>query len=321
MNTIMDATTNEPLGQHFGDDQLYIIVDRLLFNHRNENELSVTDLQGRTHVLRGARFTTGPLANTRLTLCNLWQVYQPGTPVAVSMDAATRRAVERDLERRFRDGSFDGFHHLCHDFGEDGVAVVANIQLPAIRLLERVNAPSVEHEERGAWKPVSKALATMVDDAQGYGVGRIVFHIVTPLTLTTYELEIPKKPDCACVQRNMRTGFERDVRIVPSNRIVPSSCIPFPSSMSAERRDELKRAAPDCLKCPVSLELLDDPVMVTTTGHTYNASTVAQLPYINGKRRCPNTRKDFSEVVPNYKLRAVIEAYIGGTLVVAPPTD
>lgn len=65
--------------------------------------------------------------------------------------------------------------------------------------------------------------------------------------------------------------------------------------------------APSSFYCPVSLELMSDPVMVAT-GHTYDRMCIEKWLH-QGNRTCPITgmRLRHVELTPNYALRNAIQ--------------
>ncbi len=66
--------------------------------------------------------------------------------------------------------------------------------------------------------------------------------------------------------------------------------------------------APTSFYCPVSMELMADPVMVAT-GHTYDRSCIEKW-LSQGNRTCPVTgmRLRHLELTPNHALRNAIQA-------------
>lgn len=66
---------------------------------------------------------------------------------------------------------------------------------------------------------------------------------------------------------------------------------------------------PDDFRCPISLELMSDPVTIET-GHTYDRSSILKW-FRSGNLTCPNTAKRLitTEMVPNLVLRKLIQQY------------
>jgi hypothetical protein len=62
----------------------------------------------------------------------------------------------------------------------------------------------------------------------------------------------------------------------------------------------------DILSCPVGYELYDDkehrPYTISSCGHTFCIKCIKQL----NKKRCPECRRDFKKIIPNYTLIQVI---------------
>eukprot|EP00252_Welwitschia_mirabilis_P017958 TRINITY_DN4008_c0_g2_i1.p1 TRINITY_DN4008_c0_g2~~TRINITY_DN4008_c0_g2_i1.p1 ORF type:complete len:395 (+),score=51.15 TRINITY_DN4008_c0_g2_i1:172-1356(+) len=65
-------------------------------------------------------------------------------------------------------------------------------------------------------------------------------------------------------------------------------------------------STPDDFRCPISLELMSDPVILCT-GQTYDRSSIQQW-LESGKRTCPNTTIPLQDTkpIPNYALRSLI---------------
>uniref|UniRef100_A0A0D6QVI2 RING-type E3 ubiquitin transferase n=1 Tax=Araucaria cunninghamii TaxID=56994 RepID=A0A0D6QVI2_ARACU len=66
---------------------------------------------------------------------------------------------------------------------------------------------------------------------------------------------------------------------------------------------------PDDFRCPISLELMSDPVILCT-GQTYDRSSIQRW-LASGKRICPNTTMplDDTKLIPNYALRSLISQW------------
>jgi hypothetical protein len=67
---------------------------------------------------------------------------------------------------------------------------------------------------------------------------------------------------------------------------------------------------PDDFKCPISLEIMSDPVIISS-GHTFDRSSIQR--WIDaGNRTCPITKLPLSEppsLIPNHALRSLISNY------------
>lgn len=73
---------------------------------------------------------------------------------------------------------------------------------------------------------------------------------------------------------------------------------------------------PDDFKCPISLEVMSDPVILSS-GHTFDRSSIQRW-LDSGHRTCPITKlplPDHPSLIPNHALRSLISNY---TLVSAP---
>jgi hypothetical protein len=65
----------------------------------------------------------------------------------------------------------------------------------------------------------------------------------------------------------------------------------------------------DSLSCPISKALFTDPVVSMKTGHSYNREHIEQ--WLLENPSCPLTRTTMTsaDLVPNYTLAAVVEAF------------
>ncbi|CBI38301.3 unnamed protein product, partial [Vitis vinifera] len=77
-------------------------------------------------------------------------------------------------------------------------------------------------------------------------------------------------------------------------------------------RSELRMATqfPDDFKCPISLEIMSDPVILSS-GHTFDRSSIQRW-LDSGHRTCPITKLPLSEhpsLIPNHALRSLISNY------------
>ncbi|KAK6116510.1 hypothetical protein DH2020_049748 [Rehmannia glutinosa] len=66
---------------------------------------------------------------------------------------------------------------------------------------------------------------------------------------------------------------------------------------------------PNDLRCPISLEIMTDPVTIST-GHTYDRSSIQKW-FKSGNRTCPKTGERLISVdlVPNHALKRIIKQY------------
>ncbi|KAK8969413.1 U-box domain-containing protein 8 [Platanthera guangdongensis] len=68
-------------------------------------------------------------------------------------------------------------------------------------------------------------------------------------------------------------------------------------------------------RCPISLEVMSDPVIVAS-GHTFDRSSIQQW-IDSGHRTCPITMlplPPFSPLIPNYALRSLIDNFTAGAI-------
>ncbi|XP_068468113.1 U-box domain-containing protein 19-like [Phaseolus vulgaris] len=81
------------------------------------------------------------------------------------------------------------------------------------------------------------------------------------------------------------------------------------SNVQSEMNLSLSCLNPDDFRCPITLELMSDPVTIET-GHTYDRSSILKW-FRSGNLTCPNTAKKLitTEMVPNLVLRKLIQRY------------
>ncbi|XP_047940262.1 U-box domain-containing protein 1-like isoform X2 [Salvia hispanica] len=100
------------------------------------------------------------------------------------------------------------------------------------------------------------------------------------------------------VEENSRAHVDLKKRKVPTSNRQDQS---FSSFMAV--------SVPDEFRCPISLDLMNDPVIVAS-GHTYDRSSIAQ--WINsGHHTCPKSgqRLIHMALIPNYALRSLIQQW------------
>ena len=81
------------------------------------------------------------------------------------------------------------------------------------------------------------------------------------------------------------------------------------SKQSLKACDEATSAPREYL-CPISLELMQDPVLLVETGQVYDRSSIEGW-FATGKRSCPVSRTEVKKVLlsPIFPLRSAIQAY------------
>ncbi|KAK4790979.1 hypothetical protein SAY86_031392 [Trapa natans] len=77
----------------------------------------------------------------------------------------------------------------------------------------------------------------------------------------------------------------------------------------------------DDFRCPISLEIMADPV-TTITGHTYDRSSIMKW-FKAGNTICPSTGKRLPsmELIPNHTVRRLIEQYYAENGILIPESD
>lgn len=98
----------------------------------------------------------------------------------------------------------------------------------------------------------------------------------------------------------------------------------FPSSsrQSSVDNNQNTQVIPDDFRCPISLELMKDPVIVST-GQTFERSCIAKW-LEAGHRTCPKTQQTLSSTLtPNYVLRSLIAQWceVNGIEPPKPPSS
>ena len=81
-----------------------------------------------------------------------------------------------------------------------------------------------------------------------------------------------------------------------------------------EKKDSTVPQAPSSFYCPISMELMAEPVMVAT-GHTYDRTCIERW-IAQGNKSCPVTgmRLRHLELTPNYALRGAIQVRLYATM-------
>ena len=72
----------------------------------------------------------------------------------------------------------------------------------------------------------------------------------------------------------------------------------------------IRRAVPDGFRCPITQDVMVDPVMVAETGHTYERSAIAR--WLAEHTTDPKTNVELvsKTLIPNHGLRATIEEFL-----------
>lgn len=93
-------------------------------------------------------------------------------------------------------------------------------------------------------------------------------------------------------------------------RVVIFGSIDTGSSDNQQRnQEEFHGLNPDDFRCPISLEIMADPVTLST-GHTYDRTSILKW-FRAGNRTCPNTGEKLTStvLVPNLVVRRLVELY------------
>jgi hypothetical protein len=73
--------------------------------------------------------------------------------------------------------------------------------------------------------------------------------------------------------------------------------------------DSMRVAVPDSFRCPITQDVMVDPVIVTETGHTYERSAIEQ--WLRTHNTDPNTNVQLrsNNLIPNHSLRSSIQEF------------
>jgi hypothetical protein len=72
----------------------------------------------------------------------------------------------------------------------------------------------------------------------------------------------------------------------------------------------IRGAVPDALRCPITQDVMVDPVMVTETGHTYERSAIEQWLRTRNTDPTTNVQLTSKTLIPNHSLRSTIEGFL-----------
>ena len=88
-------------------------------------------------------------------------------------------------------------------------------------------------------------------------------------------------------------------------RPAPAVAAPAPAATQAARP-----APPDALVCPISMELMEDPVLAMD-GHTYDRSSIEAW-LKTGKKTSPKTNAPLPSLtlVPNHAVKSMVQDYL-----------
>mmetsp|Transcript_9418 Transcript_9418/g.14862 ORF Transcript_9418/g.14862 Transcript_9418/m.14862 type:complete len:134 (+) Transcript_9418:163-564(+) len=80
----------------------------------------------------------------------------------------------------------------------------------------------------------------------------------------------------------------------------------------------LRTAVPDGFRCPITQDVMTDPVMVAESGHTYERAAITQ--WLESHKTDPKTNMALSTktLIPNHGLRATIQEFFDNTENPAP---
>ncbi|KAJ1484601.1 hypothetical protein T484DRAFT_1894077 [Baffinella frigidus] len=78
----------------------------------------------------------------------------------------------------------------------------------------------------------------------------------------------------------------------------------------AKAEKERLLSVPDSFRCPITQEVMTDPVMVAETGHTYERAAILRWLQTNSTDPKTNVPLQTKQLVPNHGLRATIEDFL-----------
>jgi hypothetical protein len=73
--------------------------------------------------------------------------------------------------------------------------------------------------------------------------------------------------------------------------------------------DSMRVAVPDSFRCPITQDVIVDPVIVTETGHTYERSTIEQWLRTHNTDPYTNVQLRSNNLIPNHSLRSSIQEF------------
>ena len=112
------------------------------------------------------------------------------------------------------------------------------------------------------------------------------------------------------MQESISAAWQLVIHMIGAKMTVSISCRPVLAVSDARRTADGSQkgpVAPSSFYCPISMELMNDPVMVAT-GHTYDRVCIERW-LQQGNRTCPVTgmRLRHLELTPNFALRNAIQ--------------
>jgi hypothetical protein len=69
---------------------------------------------------------------------------------------------------------------------------------------------------------------------------------------------------------------------------------------------------PENFKCPITLSIMNDPIVVVPCGHSFEKYSLEQYQSLNHNPKCPNCRADIENTAPNYSLKNAIQEWLEG---------
>jgi hypothetical protein len=84
--------------------------------------------------------------------------------------------------------------------------------------------------------------------------------------------------------------------------------------------DSMRMAVPDSFRCPITQDVMVDPVIVTETGHTYERSAIEEWLRTHNTDPTTNVQLRSNNLIPNHSLRSSIQEFSANNGAGLPPS-
>jgi ubiquitin len=84
--------------------------------------------------------------------------------------------------------------------------------------------------------------------------------------------------------------------------------------------DSMRGAVPDSFRCPITQDVMVDPVIVTETGHTYERSAIEEWLRTHNTDPTTNVQLRSNNLIPNHSLRSSIQEFSANNGAGLPPS-
>ncbi|XP_050233845.1 U-box domain-containing protein 11 [Mercurialis annua] len=214
-------------------------------------------------------------------------------------DGATKKfavqfqCVTRKLEKALVNVPYDQF-----DISEEVQEQVTLVRSQLRRATERYGSLSL----RTASVALGELMNKEADDVRKGSRLTKSGHIDKSVSIN---LEVLDRPDDV-LESNVSKGHAVDQLITETKEVVGSKKYNLPSKNVEDLKKPDAPAIPDDFLCPISLEIMRDPVIVAT-GQTYERSYIQRW-IDTGNTTCPKTQQKLQHLTltPNYVMRSLI---------------